>query len=154
MAEKVAAAEQKTQDGSIDAGSFLNVLGDAIKGAMEQGARAVNPKRDNPNYVPSSDRAPAGVDRETLTRRYIYKGVVQEDTQLTGEEISLLNQVTPCARTIVAAGLPREFVVTQENKGSIPDLKIDFPLSIEERAYFPSLVKVLKALISGASTIE
>lgn len=152
MAEKQAAAQQ--QDNSIDAGQFLNVLGDAIKGAMAEGAKQVNPKRDNPNYVPNTQRAPAGVDRETLTRRVIFKGIIQEESQLTGEEIHLFNQLQPLVATVTVAGLPREFVVTQENKGSVPDLKIDFPLSIEERAYMPSLAKILRALIAGVSVIE
>jgi hypothetical protein len=150
MAEKQAAQ----QDSSIDADKFLSVLGDAIKGAVESGARAVNPKRDNPNYVPSSHRAPAGQERETLTRRVIFKGIIQEDAQLTAEEIHLFNQLQPMVAVVTVAGLPREFVVTQENKGSVPDLKIDFPLSIEERAYMPSLPRILRALISGASVID
>ena len=152
MAEKQ--TEQKPQDSSIDAGQFLNVLGDAIKGAMKAGVAEVNPKRDNPNYVPSSQRAPAGIEREALTRRVIFKGIIQEDAQLTGEEIRLFNQLPPMTATVTVAGLPREFVVTQENKGSVPDLKIDFPLSIEERAYMPSLVKILRALIAGDSVID
>ena len=152
MAEKQ--IEQKPQDTSIDAGQFLNVLGDAIKGAMAEGVRAVNPKRDNPNYVADTQRAPAGQERETLTRRVIFKGIIQEDAQLTAEEIHLFNQLQPMVAIVTVAGLPREFVVTQENKGSVPDLKIDFPLSTEERAYMPSLPKILRALISGVSVIE
>lgn len=148
-------ADQKKaeQDGSVGVNEFMNSMADAIKSAMQQGVQAVNPRRDNPNPIPDSERAPAGVEKEPLTRRVIFKGIVQEDQQITPEEAHLFNLLQPVHKILVCAGLPREFTVRQENKGSVPDLIIDFPLSIEERAYMPSLVKILKALIDPAITV-
>lgn len=149
---------EKAADGAVGVNEFLGVMGQALKDAMRQGVQEVNPRRDNPNYVPDSLRKPAGVARETLTHRVIFKGIIQEEQQLTGDEIHLFNEVAKAAPLHIVMTLngtpPREVSVRVENKGSIPDLLIDFPLSTEERAYMPSLVKILRGLIAGVSVIE
>lgn len=142
-------APEKAPDGAIDANQFLGALGSAIKDAMKQGIQEVNPKRDNPNYEEDSDRKPKGVVKEVLTRKVIFKGIPQEDSQLTPEECHLFNQLQPCAITLNVGGLPRLFQVINVQGGSTPEIKIDFPLSTEERAFMPSLVKILRAIIAG-----
>ena len=158
MAEKQAekVAPKPDEAGGIEANQFFGAMAEAIKGAFQAGVREVNPRRDNPNYVPDEDRAPAGVTKNALTRRVIFKGIVQEEKQLTPEEIDLFNQlVAPIETTMVMNGMPPKAVtVKQNNNGTIPDLTIDFPLSIEERAYMPSLKKILRGLIAGATVIE
>lgn len=128
-------------------------MGRAIQEAMALGAHQIRPNRDNPNYVPVSVFTPAGVVKEPLKRRTFFKGVEQDAALLTPEEVALLNQVVQGDYSIEVGGVPRTFTVREKTDGTHAEVKIDFPLSSEERAYMPAMTTILRAMIAGVGAI-
>ena len=124
------------------------------QGAQQAGSDAVkllaerSAPKENPNYVMVSPFAPAGVEKQTLSRPTFFCGARQREDELTPDEVALFNAITSDRE--VHGKMYGSWTAEVRRNGTQEELHVNVPAgSVDARMSLPSLLAVLGELVTG-----